>query len=258
MPDNQNSSECSRQCMDTMACDNSCKPAPAMLNGVEGLVQEFLDKEVHPTVRDWENRNVAGISILKHWRDFLISLTRAADNRDAAGVDAPVDEQALYEGLNYACGIHTPSPECTPTAAPAVSGAAYLRDLDGTGSMHVCAKGDPGAVEYTPTAAPAGEAVAIYQYRDAYGAWRDTTEGHFAIETKLDKRVVYTHPPAAEVREVKGVRTFDGTVEDDRGFAIVLLPRKDWVDGSKVRVTLLSLPPRAALSPPGRAEGEVR
>jgi hypothetical protein len=23
---------------------------------------------------------------------------------------------------------------------------AYLRDLDGTGSMHVCAKGDPGAI----------------------------------------------------------------------------------------------------------------
>lgn len=26
----------------------------------------------------------------------------------------------------------------------------YLRDLDGTGSMHVCAKGDPGAVAYVP------------------------------------------------------------------------------------------------------------
>lgn len=24
----------------------------------------------------------------------------------------------------------------------------YMRDLDGTGSMHVCAKGDPGAIEY--------------------------------------------------------------------------------------------------------------
>ena len=28
--------------------------------------------------------------------------------------------------------------------------SVYLRDLDGTGSMHVCAKGDPGAVEYIP------------------------------------------------------------------------------------------------------------
>jgi len=26
----------------------------------------------------------------------------------------------------------------------------YLRDIDGTGSMHVCAKGDPGAVAYVP------------------------------------------------------------------------------------------------------------
>lgn len=28
--------------------------------------------------------------------------------------------------------------------------SVWLRDVDGTGSMHVCAKGDPGAVEYVP------------------------------------------------------------------------------------------------------------
>lgn len=33
-----------------------------------------------------------------------------------------------------------------------MSDSVYLRDLDGTGSMHVCAKGDPGAVEYLPVA----------------------------------------------------------------------------------------------------------
>lgn len=28
----------------------------------------------------------------------------------------------------------------------------YLRDIDGTGSLHVCSKGDPGAICYTPEA----------------------------------------------------------------------------------------------------------
>lgn len=31
-----------------------------------------------------------------------------------------------------------------------VGDLVYLRDLDGTGSMHVCAQGDSGAVEYIP------------------------------------------------------------------------------------------------------------
>lgn len=29
----------------------------------------------------------------------------------------------------------------------------YLRDLDGTGSMHVCSKGDAGAIAYCPKGA---------------------------------------------------------------------------------------------------------
>lgn len=29
----------------------------------------------------------------------------------------------------------------------------WLRDVDGTGSMHPCAKGDPGAIEYVPAIA---------------------------------------------------------------------------------------------------------
>lgn len=37
----------------------------------------------------------------------------------------------------------------TDRTAP-VSNSVWLRDVDGTGSMHVCAKGDPGAVEYVP------------------------------------------------------------------------------------------------------------
>lgn len=37
-----------------------------------------------------------------------------------------------------------------PTLPKATKPIAYLRDLDGTGSMHVCAKGDPGAVPVYP------------------------------------------------------------------------------------------------------------
>lgn len=33
-----------------------------------------------------------------------------------------------------------------PTLPKAQRPVAYLRDLDGSGSMHVCAKGDPGAI----------------------------------------------------------------------------------------------------------------
>ena len=32
------------------------------------------------------------------------------------------------------------------------AGSVYLRDLDGTGSLHVCAEGDPGAIEFVPAA----------------------------------------------------------------------------------------------------------
>jgi len=28
--------------------------------------------------------------------------------------------------------------------------SVWLRDIDGTGSLHPCAKGDPGAIEYVP------------------------------------------------------------------------------------------------------------
>lgn len=33
-----------------------------------------------------------------------------------------------------------------PTLPKAFKPVAYLRDLDGTGSLHVCAKSDPGAI----------------------------------------------------------------------------------------------------------------
>lgn len=50
-----------------------------------------------------------------------------------------------------------------PHPTPA-SDAVYLRDLDGTGSMHVCAKGDPGAIAFSPLATAA---------LAAQGGWRE-------------------------------------------------------------------------------------
>lgn len=45
---------------------------------------------------------------------------------------------------------------------------------------------------------------AIYQFRDAYGAWRDTTKSHYQVEDRHDKRILYTTPqPSADaVREL--------------------------------------------------------
>lgn len=36
------------------------------------------------------------------------------------------------------------------SAIEAAGDVVYLRDLDGTGSMHPCSKGDPGAIAYYP------------------------------------------------------------------------------------------------------------
>jgi len=50
----------------------------------------------------------------------------------------------------------------TPDTQPTCVETVWLRDLDGTGSMHPCAEGDPGAVEYVPAlsaASPAGGGV---------------------------------------------------------------------------------------------------
>ena len=46
----------------------------------------------------------------------------------------------------------------------------YARDLDGTGSMHICSKDDPGAVEYRRTAREAGE---VPEYTYAMGTAGD-------------------------------------------------------------------------------------
>jgi hypothetical protein len=41
-------------------------------------------------------------------------------------------------------------------------GVVWLRDVDGTGSMHPCAEGDDGAVAYTPVLPPEDDAAKPY------------------------------------------------------------------------------------------------
>ena len=54
-------------------------------------------------------------------------------------------------------------------------------------------------VRCTPQPA-GGEAVAIYQYRDAYGGWHDTNK-EYHDKYALDRRIVYTTPQAAQVQQ---------------------------------------------------------
>ena len=39
------------------------------------------------------------------------------------------------------------------TTETKVEAVAWLRDIDGTGSLHPCAKSDPGAIEFRPASA---------------------------------------------------------------------------------------------------------
>ena len=83
------------------------------------------------------------------------------------------------------------------------------------------------------------------------GKFYEVTDGNGAFWMYPAQSVERIAAALRSAQAAEWVRTFEGTVEDDRGFAIVLLPSKDFVDGSRVRVTLLSLPPRAAPSAEG-------
>ena len=58
--------------------------------------------------------------------------------------------------------------------------AVYLRDLDGTGSMHVCSQEDPGAREYLPSDArpmTVAEAAKVRETDDEAEVMRRLIEG---------------------------------------------------------------------------------
>jgi hypothetical protein len=44
---------------------------------------------------------------------------------------------------------------------------------------------------------PRQEGEVVYQFRDGYGAWRDTTKSHYEADDRHDKRILYTHPSTA-------------------------------------------------------------
>lgn len=60
-----------------------------------------------------------------------------------------------------------------------MSDEVYLRDIDGTGSLHVCSKGDPGAIKYIPAECP-HEIVPRQKFVDILGrVWDDTYESDY-------------------------------------------------------------------------------
>lgn len=101
--------------------------------------------------------------------------------------------------------------------------------------------------------AEAGAVAWIFE-REEYGEWitmlsrsREAGEGY----GYRNLRPLFLHPaqPASQQANPTGdrVRSIETNVfTDDFGSLVVMLPSNDWVAGSMVRVTLVSLPTRAA------------
>lgn len=195
-------------------------PAPAMPNGVEGLVealempdgyevQEFLPGGWHYAwTRSDGERMVSGttwnhpaLAAIAAWQAVY---DRAADNRDAAGVDADEDAYVIEHmgKLLAEIAVIVNGPE------PALTRWSY-HDLPDK----------VRALKEAPTAAPAGEAVALTD--EAIERALDTPLGldhtlrqlvrgdtmpvgysKAHVVRALLTALGYTHPPAAEVREL--------------------------------------------------------
>lgn len=93
------------------------------------------------------------------------------------------------------------------------------------GRNHTYREIDAAIAALTRAAESQGEAV--YQYRDAYGAWRDTTAEHYAKEqAHLDMRTLYTHPtPAALDADAKPDAWWNGQRPTTDGICI---PSINW------------------------------
>lgn len=242
MPDNQNSSEWRvpddyrnqasgyrAGWADAMAC----KPAPAMLNGVEGQ-WEAADRviaEAYPDINGkgpgfWGDERIPNWGIL---RLAIARALRAADNRDAAGVVL----RCVRCSLGYA-------------------------RIPKDGRCHAC--GALVSAYPTPTAAPAGEAVAwpyqgdtLVELQRLLSHMCDTSTFQppndynlgFTAGCEMARRMD-THPPAAEVREVDAAMV-------ERALALFSEDEQTREYNPRVMRAILA----AALSPPGRAEGGV-
>ena len=87
----------------------------------------------------------------------------------------------------------------------------FLRDLDGTGSMHACSNGDPGAVTYVPQTEVEELRASLRQMRAMFGVIVDELDIDPA-DTKVAVKVVR---PAGE-QTVASVSLADCFAEADR------------------------------------------
>ena len=226
----------------TIAPAEAKGPAPAMPNGVEGLDLIWLNRillRVSTAASDVETQSKAReqAAAIRRARKSL----RAADNRDATGVDADEDAYVIERmgKLLAEIAVIVNGPE------PALTRWSY-HDLPDK----------VRALKEAPTAAPAGEAVAWRFYIEDHPDLKPYWTGWGVDEWFRDQmvkrgcRAEYARPVAAEVREVDRLRealeeivSLNGTESDEWDAVERVIP--EMVAAAK-----------AALSPPGRAEGE--
>ena len=92
----------------------------------------------------------------------------------------------------------------------------YLRDIDGSGSLHVCRKGDTGAIEFTPTpptpADPVREAAKVLlPWLDA-GNWQ-VTEGPYSHKNNMCRHERYGYEGCETCLE-DAIRALSGDADE--------------------------------------------
>jgi hypothetical protein len=250
--------------------------APAMLNGVEGLVAQLRGELAHDKNWDYTAYETGRIAEKERCIALLESI-RAADNRDAAGVDAPrwIDDcqgKASYDGAIVSVEVRTWPGNYSADNRPSgkidvlrlgkiVQSIEVSADTEAELRQLIESK----VAELSPTAVPAGEVdhlalankVTKALFPDLYGKPGLTQEqvvllmGSRQIIMETLANELPTHPPAAEVREVDA--SCVEVLRDLRGLRLLnLYASADELNRARVALDTAI----AALSPPGRAEGE--
>jgi hypothetical protein len=94
-----------------------------------------------------------------------------------------------------ACVLTSNRPKETEvTTETKVEAVAWLRDIDGTGSLHPCAKGDPGAIEFRPASAITALEGEVAMLRDAL---------HIETHKVITCGVAASHPDASLSRRME-------------------------------------------------------